>query len=126
MERPGKVLIAEIATDEHDRGAQSLAARLRDGGLEVVYTGAAGDAALLARCALDEDVDVIALWGPATAQAPVDALDAALRACRMSHVGIVLAGGLGGVDEREALGAVQDLVARARQDKSGKGPGGAP
>ncbi len=131
MNRPGKILIAEIATDEHDRGAQSLAAGLRDGGFEVVYTGAAGDAHQLAREALDEDVDVVALYGPAPVKAPAVELAAALRGCGMGHARILLAGGLAGgldsaadrrlaadADARQALDAARALVAAARRGKT--------
>ncbi len=127
MNRPGKILIAEIATDEYDRGAQSLAAGLRDGGFEVVYTGAAGDAHQLAREALDEDVDVLVLYGPAPVKAPTMELAAALRGCGMGHARILLAGGLDGAADRrldgdatprQALDAVRALVTAARRGKT--------
>lgn len=34
-----RVLIAKAGLDGHDRGAKVVAAALRDGGMEVIYTG---------------------------------------------------------------------------------------
>jgi len=39
MERKIRVLVAKAGLDGHDRGAKVVAAALRDGGMEVIYSG---------------------------------------------------------------------------------------
>src|SRR3972149_3328993 len=56
-----KVIIAKPGLDGHDRGAKVVARALRDGGLEVVYTGIRQTPEMIAEAALQEDVDVIGL-----------------------------------------------------------------
>ena len=60
-ERPIRVLIAKPGLDGHDRGAKVVARALRDGGMEVIYTGIRQRPAAVARIAVQEDVDVIGL-----------------------------------------------------------------
>jgi methylmalonyl-CoA mutase, C-terminal domain len=56
-----RVLIAKPGLDGHDRGAKVMARALRDAGMEVIYTGLFQTPAMIARAALDEDVDVVGL-----------------------------------------------------------------
>lgn len=56
-----RVLIAKPGLDGHDRGAKVVARALRDGGLEVIYTGIRQTPEMIAEAALQEDVDVIGL-----------------------------------------------------------------
>lgn len=56
-----RVLVAKVGLDGHDRGARVVARALRDGGMEVVYTGRHVSVEAVARTAVDEDVDVIGL-----------------------------------------------------------------
>ncbi|MDZ7728088.1 MAG: cobalamin B12-binding domain-containing protein [Dehalococcoidia bacterium] len=56
-----RVLIAKPGLDGHDRGAKVVARALRDGGLEVVYTGIRQTPEMIAEAALQEDVDVVGL-----------------------------------------------------------------
>lgn len=58
---PLRVLIAKPGLDGHDRGAKVMARALRDAGMEVIYTGLFQTPEMIARAALDEDVDVIGL-----------------------------------------------------------------
>jgi methylmalonyl-CoA mutase C-terminal domain/subunit len=58
---PIRVLIAKPGLDGHDRGAKVMARALRDAGMEVIYTGLFQTPEMIARAALDEDVDVIGL-----------------------------------------------------------------
>jgi methylmalonyl-CoA mutase C-terminal domain/subunit len=60
-ERPIKVLIAKPGLDGHDRGAKVLARGLRDEGFEVIYTGLRQTPEMVAKAALQEDVDVVGL-----------------------------------------------------------------
>ena len=56
-----RVLVAKPGLDGHDRGAKVVAAALRDGGMEVIYTGLRQTPEMIVEAALQEDVDVIAL-----------------------------------------------------------------
>jgi methylmalonyl-CoA mutase, C-terminal domain len=59
--RPVRVLIAKPGLDGHDRGAKVMTRALRDAGMEVIYTGLFQTPEMIARAALDEDVDVVGL-----------------------------------------------------------------
>jgi methylmalonyl-CoA mutase cobalamin-binding domain/chain len=87
--RPGKILMVEIGTDEHDRSAQALAAGLRDGGLEVVFTGRFAAADALARSALEEDVDLIVLCSTTPAALPISEIATALAQTGLQHIGLI-------------------------------------
>lgn len=56
-----RVLVAKPGLDGHDRGAKVIASAFRDAGLEVIYTGLHQTPEMIARTAVDEDVDVVAL-----------------------------------------------------------------
>src|SRR5262249_42561372 len=58
---PIRVLLAKVGLDGHDRGVKVIARRLRDAGMEVVYTGLHRRPHEVVQTALDEDVDVIGL-----------------------------------------------------------------
>jgi methylmalonyl-CoA mutase C-terminal domain/subunit len=60
-DRPIRVLVAKPGLDGHDRGAKVVAAALRDAGMEVVYTGLHQTPEMIARAAVQEDVDVVGL-----------------------------------------------------------------
>jgi len=55
----GRVLVAKLGLDGHDRGAKVVARALRDAGFEVIYSGLHQTAAAVAATAVDEDVDVL-------------------------------------------------------------------
>lgn len=59
--RPVRVLVAKPGLDGHDRGARIVAAALRDAGMEVIYTGLHQTPEMIARAAVQEDVDVVGL-----------------------------------------------------------------
>lgn len=59
--RPIRVLVAKPGLDGHDRGARIVAAALRDAGMEVIYTGLHQTPEMIARAAVQEDVDVVGL-----------------------------------------------------------------
>jgi methylmalonyl-CoA mutase C-terminal domain/subunit len=61
LERAIRVLIAKPGLDGHDRGAKIIARALRDGGMEVIYTGLRQTPEMVVEAALQEDVDVIGL-----------------------------------------------------------------
>ncbi len=60
-ERKIRVLIGKPGLDGHDRGAKTIAAVLRDHGMEVIYTGLHQTPAMIAETAMQEDVDVVGL-----------------------------------------------------------------
>ena len=59
--RPIRILVAKPGLDGHDRGAKVVAAALRDAGMEVIYTGLHQTHEMIARAAIQEDVDVVGL-----------------------------------------------------------------
>jgi methylmalonyl-CoA mutase C-terminal domain/subunit len=60
-QRKLRVLIAKTGFDAHDRGAKFVAVGLRDGGMEVVYTGCFQTVEAIASIAVQEDVDIVGL-----------------------------------------------------------------
>ena len=61
MQRKIRVLVGKPGLDGHDRGAKVVAASLRDGGMEVIYTGLHQTPEQIVEAAVQEDVDVVAL-----------------------------------------------------------------
>ena len=61
MEKKIRVLVAKPGLDGHDRGAKVVARALRDGGMEVIYTGLRQTPQQIVASAVQEDVDVIGL-----------------------------------------------------------------
>jgi len=60
-ERKIRVLVAKPGLDGHDRGAKVIARALRDGGMEVIYTGIRQTPSMIVEAAIQEDVDAILL-----------------------------------------------------------------
>ncbi|MCB0922276.1 MAG: cobalamin B12-binding domain-containing protein [Actinobacteria bacterium] len=58
---PIRVLIAKAGLDGHDRGAKVIARALRDGGVEVIYTGLHQTPDMIVTAAIQEDVQAIGL-----------------------------------------------------------------
>ena len=56
-----RVLVAKLGLDGHDRGALVICRALRDAGMEVIYSGLFCTPEHVAKTAIDEDVDVIAM-----------------------------------------------------------------
>lgn len=61
MEAKKRILVAKPGLDGHDRGAKVVARGLRDAGFEVIYTGLHQTPEMIARAALDEDVDAVGI-----------------------------------------------------------------
>jgi methylmalonyl-CoA mutase C-terminal domain/subunit len=57
----GRILVAKVGLDGHDRGVKIVARVLRDAGFEVIYTGLFQTPETVAAAAVDEDVDAIGL-----------------------------------------------------------------
>jgi methylmalonyl-CoA mutase C-terminal domain/subunit len=58
---PIRVLIAKPGLDGHDVGAKVIVNRLRNAGMEVIYTGLRQSPANIISAAIQEDVDVLGL-----------------------------------------------------------------
>jgi methylmalonyl-CoA mutase cobalamin-binding domain/chain len=61
MDKRIRVLVAKPGLDGHDRGAKIVARALRDGGMEVIYTGLRQTPEQIVTAALQEDVDAIGI-----------------------------------------------------------------
>lgn len=61
MDKRIRVLVAKPGLDGHDRGAKIVARALRDGGMEVIYTGLRQTPEQIVMAALQEDVDAIGI-----------------------------------------------------------------
>ena len=59
--RPIRVVLAKPGLDGHDQGAKVVVRALMAAGMEVIYTGLRQTPEAVAKIALEEDVDVIAL-----------------------------------------------------------------
>ena len=70
LRRPIKVLLAKPGLDGHDQGAKIVARAMMEAGFEVIYTGLRQTAEAVARIALVEDVDVIAMSSMAGSHLP--------------------------------------------------------
>ena len=66
-----KVVLAKPGLDGHDQGAKVVARALMDAGFEVIYTGLRQTPEAIARIALDEDADVVALSSMAGSHVPI-------------------------------------------------------
>jgi len=60
-ERRVRIVMAKPGLDGHDQGAKVVVRALMDAGFEVIYTGLRQTPEAVARIALEEDADVIAL-----------------------------------------------------------------
>jgi methylmalonyl-CoA mutase C-terminal domain/subunit len=69
-ERRTRVVLAKPGLDGHDQGAKVVVRALMDAGMEVIYTGLRQTPETVARIALDEDADVVALSSMAGAHLP--------------------------------------------------------
>lgn len=58
-EAPIRVLLAKVGLDGHDRGVKIVARALRDGGMDVIYTGLHRTPEQVVDSAIQEDVDVL-------------------------------------------------------------------
>ena len=56
-----RVLVSKLGLDGHDRGALVICRALRDAGMEVIYSGLLSYPEQVAKIAIDEDVDAVAM-----------------------------------------------------------------
>ncbi len=92
MQARPRVLITKIGFDGHDRGSRVVAARLRDDGMEVIYTPPWQDIAAVVKIALEEDIEVIGVSSLATDHLIVPKLMSALREAGLHDVAVIVGG----------------------------------
>ena len=61
QQKPLRVLVSKLGLDGHDRGALVLCRAFRDAGMEVIYSGLFCTPEQVAKMAIDEDVDAVAM-----------------------------------------------------------------
>lgn len=69
-DRRVRIVLAKPGLDGHDQGAKVVVRALMDAGFEVIYTGLRQTPEAVARIALEEDADVIALSSMAGSHLP--------------------------------------------------------
>lgn len=105
-ERKIRVLVGKPGLDGHDRGAKTIAAVLRDHGMEVIYTGLHQTPDMIAETALQEDVDVVGLSILSGAHMTLfPRIKAELEKRGMGHV-LLTGGGIISKEDMQALLAV--------------------
>jgi methylmalonyl-CoA mutase C-terminal domain/subunit len=92
QQHPPKILLTKIGMDGHDRGSRLVATFLRDGGMEVVYTGPWQKIDDVVNLAIQEDVDLIGVSSLATDHLIMPKLMDALRQAGLGHVAVVVGG----------------------------------
>lgn len=108
-ERPLRVLIAKVGLDGHDRGARVVARALRDGGMDVIYTGLHRTPEEVVAAAVQEDVDVLGISLLSGAHMTlVGRVLALLREARAEDIAVVV----GGVIPDEDVPALRTLGVR--------------
>ncbi len=98
-----KVIVTKIGLDGHDRGSRIVASKLRDCGMEVVYTPPWQSVQEVVRLAEEEDPDVIGISSLATDHLLIPDLIQALKEANLAHIGLVVGGIIPEDDENELL-----------------------
>jgi len=110
MAGPIRVVVAKPGLDGHDRGAKVIARALRDGGVEVIYTGLHQTPQQIVDAALSEDADFIGMSILSGAHMTLFAeLMALLKANDATDI-VVFGGGIipeADIPELEALGVAR-------------------
>ena len=105
LQRPAKVLLTKIGLDGHDRGSRIVATALRDAGMDVIYTAPWQEIAVVAKVAMEEDVDVIGLSSLSTDHLLVPKLMQTIRDEGLDHVRVVVGGIIPEDEEQQLLDA---------------------
>lgn len=98
-----KIIVTKIGLDGHDRGSRVVAAKLRDSGMEVVYTPPWQSVTEVVKLAAEEDADVIGISSLATDHLLIPDLLKALNDASLSHIGVVVGGIIPDDDEQQLL-----------------------
>lgn len=101
-----RVVLGMLGADVHNKGLRTLARRLRDRGVEVIYAGDHNTAAQLAATAAAEDADVVGVsFGVASYLAHCARLVAALREIGAGDIPILV----GGLIHRDDVAALHEV-----------------
>lgn len=106
----GRILIAKLGLDGHDRGARLITRILMEAGFEVLYTGLRQTPEAVVQAAMQEDVDVVGisiLSGSHMTLVP--RVLNLLRERDMGDVPVVVGGIVPNVEELRALGVAAVL-----------------
>lgn len=87
-----KVIVTMIGLDGHTTGGEVVSMILRDAGIEVVYLGVNQTPEMIARAALQEDVDAIGVSSHAANYSQIVELVQLLRARGMGDVPVICGG----------------------------------
>ncbi len=109
-----RVLVAKPGLDGHDRGAKVVASALRDGGMEVIYTGLHQTPEMIVNAAVQEDVDVVAM--SILSGAHMTMFPRVLELLKEKGVDDVIVTGLfgPGTDTRDIVTYIREAVAQKR------------
>jgi methylmalonyl-CoA mutase C-terminal domain/subunit len=105
LQRTPKVLVTKIGLDGHDRGSRIVASALRDAGMDVIYTAPWQEIDVVAKVAMEEDVDVIGLSSLATDHLLVPKLMQTIRDEGLDHIKVVVGGIVPDDEEKQLLDA---------------------
>ncbi len=105
LKRPPKVLVTKIGLDGHDRGSRLVASAFRDAGMDVIYTAPWQEIGVVAKVAMEEDVDVIGLSSLATDHLLVPKLMQTIRDEGLDHIKVVVGGIVPEDEEKQLLAA---------------------
>ena len=96
MNNPGRirVVVAKPGLDGHDRGAKVVARALRDGGMEVIYTGLHQTPEQIVETTVQEDADCVGLSVLSGAHLTIFAKVMALLKARGADDVVVFGGGI--------------------------------
>jgi methylmalonyl-CoA mutase, C-terminal domain len=101
-----RVVVAKVGLDGHDRGAKVVARALRDGGMEVIYTGLHQTPEQVVDAAIEEDAQAIGLSVHSGAHLTLFARVVALLVEREAADILVFGGGVIPTEDVDALRAL--------------------
>jgi methylmalonyl-CoA mutase C-terminal domain/subunit len=89
-----KVIVTMIGLDGHTTGGEVVARLLRDAGIEVIYLGVNQTPEMIARAAIQEDVDVIGISSHASNYSQIEELLDLLREKNADDIPVVCGGNI--------------------------------
>ncbi len=89
-----KVIVTMIGLDGHTTGGEVVARLLRDAGIEVVYLGVNQTPEMIARAAIQEDVDIIGISSHASNYSQIEELLDLLRENDADDIPVVCGGNI--------------------------------
>jgi methylmalonyl-CoA mutase C-terminal domain/subunit len=117
--RPIRILLAKAGADGHDVGVKVLAYALRDGGMEVIYTGLHQTPEQIVQTTLQENVNVVGLSILSGAHVPiVEKVGQLMKEAELKDVLLVVGGTipLGDIPILKGYGAAEVFPSHSRFD----------